>query len=515
VQTTDDEGAVTMQERRAPDVGDVLGGYTLESVLGRGGMGTVYLATHERLGRRVALKIIAPELAHDDDFRVRFLREAKLAASLDHPHVIPVYDAGEIDGVLFIAMRYVRGSTLQQILRDAGPLSTAETLRITEQVGGALDAAHAAGLVHRDVKPANVLLAEPDGHVYLGDFGLAKRMSSDSTTRTGFFLGTADYSAPEQIEGRSLDARADVYSLGGVVFHCLTGRPPFTRDTEFAVLQAHLGDAPPPLSELRPELPPELDRVVATALAKSPDARYASAGSFARALRDAMTADADAMTKAAPAVVPGETAPTRPFAAEAPATSRPQSRRRLLPWVAVGVAAAAVLVAVIAAVVVTRDSGGGSGSDVQTAEIRAFLDRMENVLDQSAAGRREIRDALSAARDCSIRPSEAARRIASVADNRQSILEQLGALPTPTPETATLVTLLQRALQESIEADRHYRDGFLALGNAATCPLPGNRDFDLAAQVDRQATAAKARFAKAFNGLARRDGKPTWSPDDF
>jgi hypothetical protein len=140
---------------------------------------------------------------------------------------------------------------------------------------------------------------------------------------------------------------------------------------------------------------------------------------------------------------------------------------------------------------------------------------MENVLDQSAAGRREIRGALTAGRGCSIRPSEAARRIASVADNRQSILEQLGALPTPTPETATLVTLLQRALQESIEADRHYRDGFLALGDAATCPLPGNRDFDLAAQVDRRATAAKARFAKAFNRLARQNGVPTWSPDDF
>ncbi len=167
--------------------------------------------------------------------------------------------------------------------------------------------------------------------------------------------------------------------------------------------------------------------------------------------------------------------------------------------------------AAIAAVLVTR----GSGSEAQAAEIRAFLDRMENVLDQSAAGRREIRDALTAGRGCSILPSEAARRIASVADNRQSILEQLGALPTPTPETATLVTLFQRALQESIEADRHYRDGFLALGDSATCPLPGNRDFDLAARVDRQATAAKARFAKAFNRLARQNGQPTWSPDDF
>jgi len=493
-----------------PDVGDTLGGYTLESLLGRGGMGSVYLATHERLGRRVALKVIAPELAHDDDFRTRFLREARLAASLDHPHVIPVYDADEVDGVLFIAMRYVKGSTLQQLLRNSGPLSLVETVRIVGQVGTALDAAHAAGLVHRDVKPANVLLAEPDGHVYLGDFGLAKSMSSASTTRTGFFLGTADYSAPEQIEGRPLDARADVYSLGAVAFHCLTGRPPFTRDTEFAVLQAHLGDPPPLVSELRPDLPLELDRVVATALAKSPEARYASAGAFAGALREAVTGAVDATTKAAPAAVPVEAAPTRAVATEALPAPRPRTRRGPLLAVAAGVAVA-ILIAAVAVLFVARDSG----SKTQAAEIRAFLDRTENVLAQSAAGRREIRDALTAGRNCSISPSEAARRIASVADNRQSILEQLGALPAPTPETATLVTLLQRALQESIEADRHYRDGFLALGDAATCPLPGNRDFDLAAQVDRQATAAKVRFAKAYNRLARQNGAPTWSPDDF
>jgi len=493
-----------------PDVGDTLGGYTLESLLGRGGMGSVYLATHERLGRRVALKVIAPELAHDDDFRARFLREARLAASLDHPHVVPVYDAGEVDGVLFIAMRYVRGSTLHQVLGDTGALSVTETVRIAEQVGSALDAAHAAGLVHRDVKPANVLLAEPDGHVYLGDFGLAKPMSSASTTRTGFFLGTADYSAPEQIEGRPLDARADVYSLGAVAFHCLTGRPPFTRDTEFAVLQAHLGEPPPEVTALRPELPLPIDRVVATALAKRPEDRYASAGEFARALREAVTGGVGVATKAAPAAVLVEPGPTRSLPTEALPTPRRGTRRRRLLAVAAGVAAVVVLGAAIAAVLVTR----GSGTEGQAAD-QAFLDRMGNVLDQSAAGRREIRDALTAGRNCSISPSEAARRIASVADNRQSILGQLGALPTPTPETATLVTLLQRALQESIEADRHYRDGFLALGDTATCPLPGNRDFDLAAQVDRRATAAKVRFAKAYNRLARQNGAPTWSPDDF
>src|SRR6266496_3780193 len=194
-----------------PGVGETFGGYTIESLLGRGGMGAVYLATHERLGRKVALKVISPELAHDEDFRARFLRESQLAASLDHPNVIPIYDTDEFDGNLFLAMRYVNGPSLQALLRTRGSLSPAETLRIAEQIGGALDAAHAADLVHRDVKPANILVAEPDDHAYLCDFGLAKRTRSEGLTETGSFLGSVDYCAPEQIEGRPLDGRADVY----------------------------------------------------------------------------------------------------------------------------------------------------------------------------------------------------------------------------------------------------------------------------------------------------------------
>src|SRR2546430_1396444 len=227
-------------DRAAPGVGETFGGYTIESLLGRGGMGTGYLATHARLGRKVAVKVIAPELADDEDFRARFLRESQLAASLDHPNVIPIYDADEVDGVLYLAMRYVRGSSLQALIRERGSLPPAETLRIAEQIGGALDAAHDAGLVHRDVKPANILLAEPGDHAYLCDFGLAKRTSSQGTTRAGSFLGTVDYCAPEQIQGGPLDGRADVYSLGCVLFHCLAGQAPFLRETEFAVLNAHL-----------------------------------------------------------------------------------------------------------------------------------------------------------------------------------------------------------------------------------------------------------------------------------
>jgi len=495
--------------RRQRGVGDTFGGYTLESELGRGGVGTVYLATHDRLERKVALKVIVADLAHDEDFRARFLREARLAASLDHPNVIPIYDAGEADDVLFLAMRYVPGESLQQVLAHRGALSAAETVRITRQVGGALDAAHAASLVHRDVKPANILLAGPGGHVYLCDFGLAKRMSSPGTTRTGVFLGTADYCAPEQIEGRELDARADVYSLGGVVFHCLTGRPPFARESEFAVLQAHLVDSPPSVSELRPELPPAVDPVVDAALAKRPEDRYPSAAAFTQALEVALDTTAPA-TRAAPGpdLV---AAPTRVHSTEV--LQRTQvSPRRYLPW-ATAAALAFILIAAVA-FVVSRGSSG-SGTDAQAAAIGTFLDRMENVLDQSAAGRREIRDALAAGLDCSIAPAEAARRIGSVADNRQSILGQLGSLATPTTDASNLVTLLQRALQESIEADRHYRDGFLAVGAETTCPPSPARDFALAAAADKRATAAKARFAARFDELAKQYDRRQWAPEDF
>jgi serine/threonine protein kinase len=213
-------------ERVTPDVGETFGSYRIESLLGRGGMGSVYLATHERLGRKVALKVITPTLALDEDFRARFLRESQLAASLDHPNVIPIYDADDVDGVLYLAMRYVNGPSLRELIRERGSLSQRETVQIVEQIAGALDEAHRAGLVHRDVKPANILLAEPGDHAYLCDFGLAKRTSSRELTQTGSFLGSVDYCAPEQIEGRPLDGRADVYSLGCVVFHCLAGHAP-------------------------------------------------------------------------------------------------------------------------------------------------------------------------------------------------------------------------------------------------------------------------------------------------
>jgi hypothetical protein len=488
-----------MNRSLAPGVGETFGSYSIEEVLGRGGMGTVFRATQRRLGRKVALKVIAPALADDEEFRARFLRESQLVASLDHPHVIPIYDADEVDGVLYLAMRYVDGSSLRDRIRSRGRLSPGETLRTAEQIGGALDAAHEAGLVHRDVKPGNILLARPADHAYLCDFGLAKRTSSVSTTQTGSFLGSVDYCAPEQIQGSPVDARTDVYSLGCVLFHCLTGQLPYRRETEFAVLHAHLEEPPPKVSDVVPELPSSLDRVLATALAKDPADRPQTAGALATAFGQALgrdRADDEATRPAAVAAQPG--------------------RRRAWPrgrWlVAAALVVTALAVAVAAALLGTRGSGGASPA---TAAVRTFVDRVENVLGQSADGRSEIASALHDGFSCAVTPREIGRRIASVADNRESILVQIGTLPTPTDEAAEVVTRLQRALQQSIEADRHYRDGFFAAPSGSRCPLPRNADFALAARSDARASRAKVGFVRAFNPLAERFGRKTWSATGF
>jgi serine/threonine protein kinase len=266
--------------------GEQLGNYRLESVLGRGGMGIVYLAEQVSLGRAVAVKVIAPELSQDALSRDRFKQEARLAASLDHPHVLPVYEAEEADGLLYIAMRYVRGADLRQEIASRGRLDLDEAASIVMQVGGALDAAHARGLVHRDVKPANVLLAEGDsGRIaYLTDFGLTKHVAAVAgPTRTGVFVGTPDYAAPEQIEGGPVSAATDVYALGCVLYQAVTGAVPFPRDSDLAKMWAHIQDPPPRPSAAAGGIDPALDEVISRALSKEPAGRYLSAGDLGRA----------------------------------------------------------------------------------------------------------------------------------------------------------------------------------------------------------------------------------------
>jgi serine/threonine-protein kinase len=273
-----------------PDIelGREVAGYRLEEVIGRGGMGVVYRAEHLRLGRKVALKVVAPQIAREPKFRERFLRESRTAGSLDHPNVVPMYDAGEADGLLYIAMRFVDGVDLATLISRDGRLEPARTARIVSQVANALDAAHEAGLVHRDVKPSNVLLPERGAgrgeHAYLGDFGLTKRVLSESgVTGSSAFLGTIAYVAPEQIEGRAVDAKADQYSLACLVFECLTGHRPFERETDIATLYAHIRDPFPSVGDAveDPVMRAALDEVLSRGAAKKPEERYDSCGELA------------------------------------------------------------------------------------------------------------------------------------------------------------------------------------------------------------------------------------------
>ena len=279
--------------RDLPPIGSELGGYRLQSLIARGGMGVVYIAEDVRMGRTVALKILASELGENERFRARFLHESRVAGAVNHPNVIPVYDAGEHDGLLYISMRYVEGTDLRGLLQTEGPLELDRAVSIVSQSASALAATHARDLIHRDVKPANILLVprtSEDGvdHVYLSDFGLAKNLGTlGGLTKTGQFMGTVGYVAPEQIRGKDVDRRTDVYALGCVLFECLTGRQPFRRKDDFATIMAHVNDAPPLVSELRERTPAAIDEVVAQALAKAPEDRFDSCEDLGRALRRA------------------------------------------------------------------------------------------------------------------------------------------------------------------------------------------------------------------------------------
>ena len=326
-------------------VGTELAGYRIEALIGRGGMGVVYRAEDLRLQRKVALKLLPPELSGDESFRERFIRESRLAASLDHQNIIPIYDAGEAEGVLYIAMRYVEGTDLKTLVQRGGALEPARALSVLGQVASALDAAHARGLVHRDVKPANILLATEPGsetadHVYLSDFGLTKATGSGTRlTQTGQFVGTIDYVPPEQIQGGEVDGRGDLYSLGCVLYECLTGETPFRRDSEVAVLWAHVQDEMPPVTSRRADLPPGLDAVLGKALAKNPDDRYASCRDLVAAARREVGISSGTHA------VPGLGRPA------------PLPSRRRLPLV-LAAAGATLIVAAVAVIAVLLTRGG-------------------------------------------------------------------------------------------------------------------------------------------------------------
>jgi len=315
--------------------GELFAGYRIEEVIARGGMGVVHRATQLRPQRTVALKVLAPELSAAEGFRRRFRREAELAAAIEHPNVVPVYEVGEADGLLYISMRYVEGTDLERLAVD--PLEPRRAGRLVYQVGTALDAAHARGLVHRDVKPANVLISNADGaeHAYLSDFGVARRvLSQTAATRPGEWVGTADYMAPEAFEGGRVDARSDTYSLACVLYRALTGEVPYPRDLDLKTMYAHLHEPPPSARSRISSVPAELDAVLERGMAKDPERRYRSAGDLGAAALAAVGAPTRALSERSVAV--GEAA-ARP--------GRAARRRRALGGAAVALALGSIGVA--------------------------------------------------------------------------------------------------------------------------------------------------------------------------
>ena len=409
--------------------GSTFGGYVVEQIAGEGGMGVVYRARQLRPPRTVALKVISPQFAGDAEFRERFERESEIAAAIEHPNVIPVYEVGSDRGLVFIAMRFVDGTDLRELIHRIGRLDPPRAARIVSHVADAVDASHACGLVHRDIKPANVLVAHEGEreHVYLTDFGLAKPASGDGPTRTGMFVGTLDYAAPEQIQGARLDARTDVYGLGCVLYQAVTGEVPFPADSDHAKMFAHVTRMPPSIRAVDPSLPEALEGVVYKAMAKDPDGRYASAGDLGRAELAAVSGRAFpgatrsvAVGDAAPLVEPSapvstvrnrgwreteqagpaterDTAPTQGYPAGARAPERPVEPtftypkappappRRSNAGLAVAVVALAIAVAGGAVALVLSKRSGGAGGAPATSSASVSAKTVTTGLTASAA----------------------------------------------------------------------------------------------------------------------------------
>jgi serine/threonine-protein kinase len=500
-------------------VGEVFAGHRIYGVLGRGGMGVVYQVTDMRLNRVAALKVIAPALSADPDFRRRFERESQLAASVRQENVVTIFQAGESDGLLFVTMELVNGSDLRELITQRGRLDLGTASAIVGQTAAALDAAHAAGLVHRDVKPANILIQGGAGplHVYLTDFGLTKRTSSQSgITKTGLFVGTIDYAAPEQIKGWPVDARADVYALGCVLFELVAGQPPFRRENEYATMYAHTSEPPPALSSVAAGISPALDAAVARALAKEPGGRFPSAGDFARAVSAAVMGQAPAepertvaVGRAAPPPPPtlGQSQPqphppppphpvyeygidpataVLPESVPPPPAPPPPLPAGRSPWPAVIAVVLALLVAggVAAALLLTGGDSKPTPRPVTSTPVTPPVETPSGPTVQDGVA--QIAGALDL--------SEQGRTLtvngeygAAIA-NRTQVLDQVDGL-TLAPELEPSRTLLRAAVQASLDADR-------ALQQCTTCSST--------ADANRRATDLKQRFVLEFNPFATK-----------
>ena len=571
--------------------GGEIAGYRLEEQIGQGGMAIVYRAHDERLGRDVALKLLAPGFAADSEFRRRFIRESRAAAAADHPNIIPIYDAGDADGALFIAMRYVHGGDVGSLLKRDGPLSAARAWAIISQVAEALDAAHARGLIHRDVKPANMLLdapataagargsspaGQPD-HVYLSDFGISKQPLSTSgrITMTGQFVGTLDYIAPEQINGRDVDGRADLYSLGCAAFELLSGTPPFRRGPALAAINAHLSEPPPSLTARRAGLPAAVDGVLAAAMAKSPDQRYATCAQFATDLGRALglvpgepdlpsaVSQPDTIHAAqvpappagpAPDVAPGEQqgpvgvagaaglgepagpggrygtkpdGPAGPYGPYGPAgsagqpqTPAPRSRGMLTGVVAVAAAAAVVAGAAVAVVLVSR--GGVSSPPAPTPTPTATSQAPSPTPSPSpSAEALAVSNLLMSGANSSVALTNAADNVAACTDLPHSVQQIQQVRDQRQAEYDQAQKLSTGALRggaevkadlvQALQDSLNADDDYLSWARQQAANCQPGSQSSAALAADRQAVADKTKFVQLWNPIAAQYGLPSIS----
>jgi serine/threonine-protein kinase len=554
-----------------------IAGYRLDRCIGQGSSGSVYLARDERrdegVRRRVALKIMVPELARDAGFRTRMIRESRAAAALGHPHVIPVFEADEAGGILYAAMRYVRGGDARSLLSQLGPLPPGYAGQIIAQVAAALDAAHAHGLTHRDVRPANILLdddagdAATDGHAYLSDFGMSKVFTPGQVISADQAGGSLDYLAPEQIEGRPVDGRADLYSLACTGFELLCGTPPFDPDQGQTLMYAQIYADPPAVSARRAGLPGAVDSVLATALAKDPVDRYQSCGRFAEELRAALGVrpgqrsgpvrprQAPAVAGDRPTVVRERPAPLeeRPTAVPLPlgrgATGAPdradpgpsEPHRRAL---YLALAAAAVVVVIVAAVtgvalskrsapaqspasspagrspvgrspspssVAVSATSSPSGA-VLAAQQAAALSAL---LTSSAAARTALHQAVAQVGACASLPA-AVGKLQGVVNQRSSEYGRASGLATSVlPDGARVKSALAAALGSSLKADQDYLTWARQQQSGGCTPASQSSAYNAAFRASQQADAAKQAFVRVWNPVAARYGIAPASPRDI
>ena len=524
--------------------------------MGQGSKAVVYLAHDERLNRQVALKLLAPDLARDAAFRTTMIRESRAAAAVGHPHIVPVYEAGETSGTLYVAMRHVRGADARSLLNRLGPLPPGYAWRIIAQIASALDAAHAHGLVHGDVRPANILLdasgpagegtprpAHEPGHAYLSDFGMSQIFSPAQMIATGQVTGTLDYVAPEQIEGHALDGRADLYSLACTAFELLCGTPPFGQDQGLTLMYAQLYAPPPAVTARRPELPTAANLVLATALAKNPADRYPSCGRFAGELRAAL------------GLRPGQSAPppslpdrAAPATESGPGPEPPAQRTRPLRPILVvtAVTAVAVVTAAVASGValskrpaqetqsgpyasapaaippvssrppspsaVSPSAASSPPAPVLAARQAAALGAL---LTSSAATRTALHEAVGQVIACTNLPG-AVSQLQDVVNQRAGQYSRALTLSTSAlPDGPAVRSGLVAVLGNSLRADRDYLAWARQQLDGGCMPSDQSSAYNAAYSASQRADAAKEAFLQAWNPVATRYGIEQNSPGDI